>query len=163
MGIFIGSLLCMTLKKKKKRFLTSFSSVFGLGMDEERIYERVGAFLASESVPVLVSIPRPRTLTITNKRKVRAHDVLWPAIPIQVGSTRHLNKPSAREGPLLSKRVKLANPEWKQRAEPLREGVRSTTITLRSMRRLALMVRLDVEKSMRIPIQRRALRGELGS
>lgn len=32
-------------------------------MDEETA--RVGAFLASESVPVLVSIPRPRTITLS--------------------------------------------------------------------------------------------------
>lgn len=51
-------------------------------MDEETA--RVGAFLASESVPVLVSIPRPRTITITNRSKVRAHEVVWPAIPILV-------------------------------------------------------------------------------
>lgn len=48
-------------------------------MDEETA--GVGAFLASESVPVLVSIPRPRTITITNRSKVRAHEV---AIPILV-------------------------------------------------------------------------------
>lgn len=45
---------------------------YQVGMGEETAPRGVGAFCASESIPVLVSIPRPRTITITNRSKVRA-------------------------------------------------------------------------------------------
>ena len=71
----------MTLNNLHNILLTSFSSVFGLGMDEETA--RVGAFLASESVPVLVSIPRPRTITITSKKQSQSS---WSCLTLHSNS-----------------------------------------------------------------------------